>query len=98
MCAIGVRHRSIGLDHGAHDHPVELAPADDAFLSVLVIIDAPRQQFERRAIQKPNAPRLSPAPDPVTQIDMSLLERRALGMDRLAGPFSQWDQTCSDWG
>src|SRR5262249_12202725 len=35
--AIGVRLRPIGQDHGAHDHPVELAPADHAFLHVLVV-------------------------------------------------------------
>jgi len=27
--------RFIGQDHGTHDHPVELAPADDAFLTSL---------------------------------------------------------------
>jgi hypothetical protein len=30
--AIGVRLWPIGQDHGAHDHPIELAIADDAFL------------------------------------------------------------------
>jgi hypothetical protein len=45
--AIGVRLRPIGQDHGTHDHPVELAPADDAFLQVLVVIDAPQQQMKR---------------------------------------------------
>jgi hypothetical protein len=53
--AIGVRLRPIGQDHGTHDHPVELAPADDAFLHVLVVIDAPQQQMKRRAIKKPAA-------------------------------------------
>ena len=38
--AIGVRLRPIGQDHGTHDHPVELAVADDAFLHVLVVINA----------------------------------------------------------
>jgi hypothetical protein len=53
--AIGVRLRPIGQDHGTHDHPVELARADDAFLHVLVVIDAPQQQMKRRAIKKPAA-------------------------------------------
>jgi hypothetical protein len=46
--AIGVRLRPIGQDHGTHDHPVELAVADDAFLHVLVV-------KRRRAIKKPAA-------------------------------------------
>ena len=45
--AIGVRLRPISQDHGTHDHPVELAPADDAFLQVLVVIDAAQQQMKR---------------------------------------------------
>jgi hypothetical protein len=45
-----------------------LASADDAFLHVLVVIDAPQQQMERRNIKNPPRPRLSPAPEPVTQI------------------------------
>ena len=40
--AIGVRLRPIGQDHGTDNHPIELAPADDAFLYVLVVIDTPR--------------------------------------------------------
>ena len=40
--AIGVSLRPIGQDHGTHDHPVELAPADDALLHVLVVVDAPQ--------------------------------------------------------
>src|SRR6266487_5905982 len=47
--AIGVRLRPIGQDDGTHDHPVELAVADDAFLHVLVVIDAPQQQMKRYA-------------------------------------------------
>ena len=58
--AIGVSLRPIGQDHGTHDPPVELAPADDTFLHVLVVIDAPQEQMKRRA---------SPAPKPVTQIN-----------------------------
>jgi hypothetical protein len=42
-----------GQDHGTNNHPVELAPADDAFLYVLVVIDAPQQQMERHVIKKP---------------------------------------------
>src|SRR6266481_7421520 len=53
--AIGVRLRPIREDHGTHDHPVELAAADDAFLHVLVVIDAPQQQMKRRIIKKPAA-------------------------------------------
>src|ERR1700732_1167050 len=49
--------RPVGQNHGTHDHPVELASADDAFLHVLVVIDAPQQQMERRAIKKPPAGR-----------------------------------------
>ena len=37
-----------------------LAPADDTFLHVLVVIGAPQEQMKRRA---------SPAPKPVTQIN-----------------------------
>src|SRR5215470_16404976 len=51
--AIGVRFRCIRQNHGTHDHPVELAPADDTFLHILVVIDASQQQVERRAIKKP---------------------------------------------
>ena len=40
--AIGVRLWPVGQNHGTHDHPVELAPADNAFLDVLIIIDAPQ--------------------------------------------------------
>jgi hypothetical protein len=50
--AIGVRLRPICQDHGTHDHPVELAPANDAFLHVLVVIDAPQQQMKRRATRR----------------------------------------------
>src|SRR5262249_22823767 len=39
--AIGIRLRPIGQDHGTHDDPVEFAPADDAFLHVLVVRRAP---------------------------------------------------------
>jgi hypothetical protein len=45
----------IGQDHGTHDHPVELAAADDAFLHVLVVIDAPRQQMKCGVKEKPAA-------------------------------------------
>ena len=38
--AIDVRLPPICKDHGTHDHPVELAVADDAFLHVLVVINA----------------------------------------------------------
>src|SRR6516225_3655027 len=41
--AISVRLRAIGQDHRARNHPVELAPADDALLHVLVVIDAPHK-------------------------------------------------------
>src|SRR4051794_2118599 len=50
--AIGVRLRPIGEDHWTHDHPIELAVADDAFLHVLVVIDAPQQQMKRDAVKK----------------------------------------------
>src|SRR5262249_15886477 len=49
----GFRLWPAGQDHGTHDHPVELAPADDAFLYVLVVIDAPQQQMESHVIKKP---------------------------------------------
>src|SRR5262249_20368701 len=52
--AIGVCLRPIGQDHGTHDHPVELAIADNSFLRVLVVIDAP-QQTKRHVIKKPTA-------------------------------------------
>ena len=39
---IGLRLRSVGQNHGTRDHTVELAPADDAFLHVLIITDAPQ--------------------------------------------------------
>src|SRR5215470_3294656 len=51
--AIGFRLWPAGQDHGTHDHPVELAPADDAFLHVLVVINAPQQQMESHVIKKP---------------------------------------------
>jgi hypothetical protein len=51
--AIGIRFRPIGQDHGTHNHPVELAPADDTFLHVLIVIEASHQQTERGAIKKP---------------------------------------------
>src|SRR5215813_8455627 len=51
--AIGVSLWPIGQDHGTRDHPLELAPADDTFLHVLVVIDAPQQQMKRRTIKKP---------------------------------------------
>src|SRR6266567_9387803 len=47
--AIGVSLWPIGQDHGTRDHPRELAPADDTFLHVLVVINAPQQQMKRRA-------------------------------------------------
>src|SRR5262249_1223220 len=76
--AIGVSLRPIGQDHGTHDHPVELAPADDTFLHVLVIIEAPQQQMKCHAVKKPavaaavtgasNSPSASasPMPPPLT--------------------------------
>src|SRR5262249_57037053 len=48
---------------------VELAPADDAFLYVLVVVDTPQRQVESNVIRNPPLPRLSPAPKPVTQIN-----------------------------
>src|SRR5207247_5837538 len=39
---IGVCLRPIGQSHGTHNHPVKLAPTDDPFLHVLVVIDAPQ--------------------------------------------------------
>jgi len=51
--AIGVRPWPIGQDHGTHDHPVELAPADDTFLHVLVVINAPQEQMKRQVIKTP---------------------------------------------
>ena len=53
--AIGTRLMAIGQYYGTHDHPLEVAPADDALLHVLVIIDASQQQMERRAVKKPAA-------------------------------------------
>src|SRR5215469_1847578 len=53
--AIGARPRPIGQDHGTHDHPVELAIADNSFLHVLVVIDAPQQQTKRHVVKKPAA-------------------------------------------
>src|SRR6516225_4213624 len=53
--AIGFRLWPAGQDHGTHDHPVELAPADDAFLYVFVVVDAPQQQMESHVIKKPAA-------------------------------------------
>src|SRR5258708_39749719 len=61
-----------------HDHPVELATADDAFLHILVVIDAPQQQMKRRVIKKPAAaaavarPEARHADQP---LDVSLLHR-----------------------
>ena len=51
--AIGLSLRPIGQDHRTHDHPVELAPADDAFLHVLVVINAPQEQMKRQVIKTP---------------------------------------------
>jgi hypothetical protein len=51
--AIGVRLRPIGQDHGTHDHPVDLAPADDALLHILVVIDAPQSALERDFLLAP---------------------------------------------
>ena len=42
LLSIGVSLRPTGQDHGTHDHPVKLAPTDDPFLHVLVVIDAPQ--------------------------------------------------------
>src|SRR5215831_1511390 len=76
--AIGVSLRPIGQDHGTHDHPVELAPTDDALLYVLVVIDTPQQQVKSHVIKKPavaaaitgasNSPSASasPMPPPLT--------------------------------
>src|SRR5262249_4732075 len=50
--AIVFRLWPAGQDHGTHDYPVELAPADDAFLYVLVVIDTPQQQMESHVIKK----------------------------------------------
>src|SRR5207247_10642099 len=58
--------------------PVELAPADDAFLHVLVVIDAPQQQMKRRAIKKPAAAAALACPetrDAEQPLDLSLLHR-----------------------
>src|SRR5260370_7071174 len=61
-----------------HDYPVELGPADDAFLHVLVVINAPQQQMKRHAIKKPAAvaavarPEARHADQP---LDLSLLHR-----------------------
>jgi len=67
--AIGVRLQPVGQDHGTHDHPVELAVADGAFLNVLVVIDAPQQQMKRHAVKKPAMAAAVAAPKPVTQIN-----------------------------
>src|SRR5262245_56234128 len=61
-----------------HDYPVELAPADDAFLQVLVVIDAPQQQMKRRTTKESAAaeavarPKARHADQP---LDVSLLHR-----------------------
>src|SRR5262249_44969022 len=51
--AVGVRLPPIGQDHGTHDHPVELAPADHSFLYILVVINASHQQMKPQVIKKP---------------------------------------------
>ncbi|SRR5258708_37348032 len=53
--AIGVGLRPIGQDHGPDDHPVELAPADDEFLHVLVVIDTSQHQVKSHVIKKSTA-------------------------------------------
>jgi hypothetical protein len=64
--------------YGTHDHPVDVASADDAFLHVLVVIDAPQQQMKRRVIKAPAAaaavarPEAGHADQP---LDLSLLHR-----------------------
>ena len=67
--AIGVSLWPIGQDHGTHDHPLELAPADDTFLRVLVVIDAPQQQMKPQAIKKPTVAATVARPEAVTQIN-----------------------------
>src|SRR5262249_54219879 len=51
--AIGVSLRPTGQDHGTHDHPLELAPADDASRHVFVVKAAPKEQMNRRKKKNP---------------------------------------------
>src|SRR6516165_11004722 len=76
--AIGFRPWPAGQDHGTHDHPVELAPADDAFLYVLVVIGAPQQQMESHAVKKPATAATVARPEACyadQTLDSSLLHR-----------------------
>ena len=63
--AIGVRLRPIGQDHGTHDHPLELAPADDPFLHVLVVSHDPPdgistgRQIEYATVEEEYAARMT---------------------------------------
>src|SRR5262249_34985495 len=52
QCAIGVRLWPICRYYGRHDLPVELAIADDPFLHILVVVDAPQQQMQHGVIKK----------------------------------------------
>jgi hypothetical protein len=54
-----MRLRPAGQDYGTHDHPVQLAPADDLFLYVLVVIDPPQQQMESHALAWHNQERFT---------------------------------------
>jgi hypothetical protein len=64
QCAIGI----IGQDHGTHDHPVELAPPDDPFLRVLVVVQASQQKMKYGSIKNPTAAAAVAGPEAVTQI------------------------------
>src|SRR6516165_4112704 len=78
--------RPAGQDHGTHDHPVELAPADDAFLYVLVVIDAPQQQMESHVIKKPATAATVTRPEARyadQTLDSSLLHRSDEHLGRL---------------
>src|SRR5208337_5651346 len=74
--AIGVRPRPIGQNYGTHDHSVELTPANDAFLHVLVVIDAPHQQMKCHVIKKSAAAAAVTRPETCyadQPLDLSLL-------------------------
>ena len=63
--AIGVSLWPIGQDHGTHDHPLELAPADDPFLHVLVVSHDPPdgistgRQIEYATVEEEYAARMT---------------------------------------
>src|SRR6516225_4775589 len=62
---VGARDALVGQDHGTHDHPLELAPADDTFLHVLVVSHDPPdgistgRQIEYATVEEEYAARMT---------------------------------------